>query len=66
MVKLSNRGHNVIRMYAGPANKDTNAVLTAADFGMADPTNPAGDSIPQPQTPSINLFADAQVPSFFR
>ena len=67
MVKLAPRGHLVAKMHNGYRNQSQN--LTAADFGMeaADGSAPVPDGSAKSKGASgINLFADSNVPSFFR
>lgn len=63
MVKLANHGHSVIRMHQGYNRQTENTILSGEDFGISDPNNP---NPPAASAQGINLFADAQVPSFFR
>ncbi len=63
MAKLAQRGHSVIKMHAGYDLADgvEPPELTAADFGVADETNPKSVKIEKK-----NLYADSTVPCFFR
>ncbi|KAJ1437635.1 WD40-repeat-containing domain protein [Ochromonadaceae sp. CCMP2298] len=75
MVKLAARGHCVMRTHTGFTPPESEAEkkreLTAADFGIdpASALTEAADAVAQsstPSVPSISLFADSFVPSFFR
>ena len=67
MVKLDSRGHSVLRMHTGYNRPNEDRALSAADFGMVEPLNSSSDEpAPAAAAQGINLFADAQVPSFFR
>lgn len=67
MLKLANRGHKVIRMHGGYASKEAacpDPVPSNPNSANPNP-NPANPN-PNPVNHGVNLFADAQVPSFFR
>jgi hypothetical protein len=69
MVKLDSRRHNVLLMHNGYTRPSEDRALSAEDFGVVDPLNSSSSSeepTPAAAAQGINLFADAQVPSFFR
>ena len=68
MVKLDSRGHHVLRMHNGYNRPSEDRALSAEDFGVVDHSTPSSSEEPTPAAAAqgINLFADAQVPSFFR
>ena len=67
MVKLDSRGHNVLRMHNGYNRPSEDRALSAEDFGVVDPLQSSSEEpTPAAAAQGINLFADAQIPSFFR
>ena len=66
MVKLDSRGHSVLRMHNGYNRPMEDRALCAEDFGMVDLVHSSSDEPAPAVQQGINLFADAQVPSFFR